>query len=249
MKRTKGFTLIELLVVIAIIAILAAILFPVFAKAREKARQTACLSNLRQLGLGVTQYIQDYDELFPCALRNGSGPYSSLDGVTDPSWFNSIYPYTKSMAINICPDAPPVTPPFTNLPPTANSASSYSYNGLLGTITDYTFVSPNVPPVAAIGGIPRPAEVMEFEDTGQTWRNSQPFPRNAGYWKDPVHTGLVNNKLDLHSAGMNMAFVDGHAKWIPATAVMVGTTLSSGVYRFPTAFDKTVNSLFNPYKQ
>ncbi len=252
MRPNKGFTLIELLVVIAIIAILAAILFPVFAKAREKARQTACLSNLKQLGLGVTQYIQDYDEQFPCSLRLGNGPYSPLDGATTPSWFNSIYPYTKSMAINICPDAPPTTVKDTNQPPMANSASSYSYNGLLGTVTDFTFVLPNAPPIAAIGGIPRPSEVMEFEDTGQTWRNSQPFPRNSsGQWRDPVHTGLVSKSLQLHSDGMNMVFVDGHAKWIPASAVMVGTTYypSGKYYGFPKSFDKTVNSLFNPYKE
>ena len=77
--QRRGFTLIELLVVIAIIAILAAILFPVFARAREKARQTSCLSNLKQLGLGMLMYVQDYDERFP------SGPYSA-GGAAGPLW-------------------------------------------------------------------------------------------------------------------------------------------------------------------
>ena len=74
MFHRRGFTLIELLVVIAIIAILAAILFPVFAKAREKARQSSCLSNLKQLGLGILSYAQDYDERFPMALAGGPTP-------------------------------------------------------------------------------------------------------------------------------------------------------------------------------
>ena len=71
--KTKGFTLIELLVVIAIIAILAAVLFPVFAKVREKARQTVCLSNEKQIGLGFMQYVEDYDEVFPMAYNDNCG--------------------------------------------------------------------------------------------------------------------------------------------------------------------------------
>lgn len=87
-RNRKGFTLIELLVVIAIIAILAAILFPVFAKAREKARQTSCQSNMRQLGLGFAQYTNDYDELQP----------------TTKNWGSEIYSYVKATAVYQCPD-------------------------------------------------------------------------------------------------------------------------------------------------
>ena len=92
----KGFTLIELLVVIAIIAILAAILFPVFARAREKARQTSCLSNLKQLTLGILMYAQDYDETMPYAVIGVMG--GQLDYVLD-----SVSPYTKNTQINLCP--------------------------------------------------------------------------------------------------------------------------------------------------
>jgi len=88
----KGFTLIELLVVIAIIAILAAILFPVFAKVREKARQISCLSNMKQLGLGLIQYNQDYDEKFTGSDNYGQG------------WAEDIYPYVKSKNVFVCPD-------------------------------------------------------------------------------------------------------------------------------------------------
>jgi prepilin-type N-terminal cleavage/methylation domain-containing protein len=108
-KKFRAFTLIELLVVIAIIAILAAILFPVFAAAREKARQIACLSNLKQLGLAVVQYTQDNDEHFPCGdnwigeQTTGTGP--DYGGVDAPyGWKYQVYPYVKSDGVFICPD-------------------------------------------------------------------------------------------------------------------------------------------------
>ena len=110
--RTRGFTLIELLVVIAIIAILAAILFPVFATARDKARQTACASNMKQLGLGMAQYIQDYDETTPC----GTWVWGNASG-----WAGQIYPYVKSANAYLCPnDASP------------QPACSYGINANLG---------------------------------------------------------------------------------------------------------------------
>jgi prepilin-type N-terminal cleavage/methylation domain-containing protein/prepilin-type processing-associated H-X9-DG protein len=121
MKR-RGFTLIELLVVIAIIAILAAILFPVFARAREKARQTSCLSNLKQMGLGMLMYAQDYDETLS---RDGNGnqptevipgqPYfnAHIPGTNPPgtcdyyyrTWASNIYPYVKNVQIFMCPSS------------------------------------------------------------------------------------------------------------------------------------------------
>jgi len=93
-RQGKGFTLIELLVVIAIIAILAAILFPVFARAREKARQTTCLSNLKQLGMGLMMYAQDWDEQLPLEPTNGNSHLGLVQG---------IYPYVKNRNIFYCP--------------------------------------------------------------------------------------------------------------------------------------------------
>jgi len=98
MKR-KGFTLIELLVVVGIIALLAAILFPVFARARENARRANCVSNLKQIGLALMQYTQDYDERYPLADLKGTNP----DGTT-PTWTGIIQPYIKSEQVFTCPN-------------------------------------------------------------------------------------------------------------------------------------------------
>ena len=93
--KSKGFTLIELLVVIAIIAILAAILFPVFAKAREKARQSSCLSNCRQLGTAYMSYCQDYDETAPFSFNYVTGAYKY--------WNDGVEPYIKNTQVMVCP--------------------------------------------------------------------------------------------------------------------------------------------------
>jgi len=109
-SSAKGFTLIELLVVIAIIAILAAILFPVFAQAREKARQISCASNEKQLGLAFIQYIQDFDEYYPNGIKNPNPENGRAPGPTGSGWdegngwSSQIYPYAKSTGLYHCPD-------------------------------------------------------------------------------------------------------------------------------------------------
>jgi len=148
MDKRKAFTLIELLVVIAIIAILAAILFPVFAAAREKARQVTCASNLKQIGLGLAQYYQDYDEvLLVVDPYAGGNPNAYQAGPTDPwnnepnywiggrpnhcqVWADFVYPYIKSTGVFLCPD---LNPQFT----IDNPPLSYAYNVYL------SFSAPN----------------------------------------------------------------------------------------------------------
>jgi len=134
----RGFTLIELLVVIAIIAILAAILFPVFATAREKARQTACLSNVKQIGLAYTQYEQDYDETVAC----GTNAWGNGEG-----WAGMVYPYVKSTAVFLCPDD--VTP---------QDIISYAANS---NMVGYTVAT-------APGPYPVPAQVSMFASPSNT---------------------------------------------------------------------------------
>jgi prepilin-type N-terminal cleavage/methylation domain-containing protein/prepilin-type processing-associated H-X9-DG protein len=102
-RQQRGFTLIELLVVIAIIAILAAILFPVFARARESARRTQCASNLKQLGMAVTMYLQDFDDTFPYG-ENWHGFTQAEDSAYFRGYYNKLQPYVKSEAVWHCPD-------------------------------------------------------------------------------------------------------------------------------------------------
>src|SRR5437870_12394037 len=102
-RQHCGFTLIELLVVIAIIAILAAILFPVFAQARDRARMSACVSNMRQIGAALLMYVQDYDETYPYIRFHGEG---GQQGLYTYCWRNAIRPYLKSVDVMACPSNP-----------------------------------------------------------------------------------------------------------------------------------------------
>ena len=125
-KSASGFTLIELLVVIAIIAILAAILFPVFAQAREKARQASCISNNKQVGLAMLQYVQDYDEQYRIGRNVTSGNANALPG---RAWAGAIYPYSKSGQLLKCPDDGTPTIASTATQPTGYPVSLvYNYN-------------------------------------------------------------------------------------------------------------------------
>jgi prepilin-type N-terminal cleavage/methylation domain-containing protein/prepilin-type processing-associated H-X9-DG protein len=175
----SAFTLIELLVVIAIIAILAAILFPVFAKAREKARQIACLSNVKQLGLGVAQYYQDYDEVSP----NGTYRSGPIGG-----WAGQIQPYTKSSAVFRCPsDAKTVL--------ASDKPSSYGMNSNFA-LGGNGQASPPIPNTSvAISAMTAPAStVLLFEVEGNTNVDVSQYlegPYTLNYNSSPFGNGSI----------------------------------------------------------
>ena len=195
MTRKSGFTLIELLVVIAIIAILAAILFPVFARAREKARQTSCLSNLKQMALGAQMYAQDYDEVLP-RLNIGPGPltYTLPNGTTYSGymlWHTSIYPYLKNYQMLSCPsDSVRYAGNYTG-------GGSYGLNSWNGG--------------RALATINFPAESMFFAEASG----------GDSYNLDGDTAGANDEMLAYarHNDGLNNAFVDGHAKWMATTNI------------------------------
>jgi len=226
MKR-RGFTLIELLVVIAIIAILAAILFPVFAQAREKSRQASCASNLKQMATAILAYIQDYDETFPLGtwLVGGTGPgwQTGWYVVTTPPdsragsatamairgsyWATAIQPYIKNWQLYKCPSAVDTVIFSGPNPGQPTIPISYVYNGLL---TNFH-----------ISGVISPAKcIMVWEGIGQlAWVNyatAMPFYMGGAmpYVAANTTSGMGRGgKADLHTGGHVKAYVDGHVKW------------------------------------
>jgi prepilin-type N-terminal cleavage/methylation domain-containing protein/prepilin-type processing-associated H-X9-DG protein len=193
--QRRGFTLIELLVVIAIIAILAAILFPVFARAREKARQTSCLSNIKQAGLGILMYAQDYDEmLVRHCYQPPSGGYP---------WQAAIMPYVKNTQMFRCPSNSTAV--------SAVGCSSYTYN--LSTVPGVGTVGCTDRPMAQIQA---PAGLLMIAEglAAQAW---------CGYWNRDTATPDPTNidpTTGRHNEGMNICYVDGHAKWMKQSNVI-----------------------------
>jgi prepilin-type N-terminal cleavage/methylation domain-containing protein len=193
---SHGFTLIELLVVVAIISILAAILFPVFARARESARRASCLSNMKQIGIGIMMYTQDYDERYPIVTSYTIDAFATE--TTTPSPFQEIYPYTKSWQILVCPSA------IAN-GATAKNATSYFIDG---TVINETGVS-----MAAIN---EPAKRIVIQDYYESRKYAYVRPYlTGGKYVSWLGTGYS----DIHFDGGNLIFADGHAKWRRKTSI------------------------------
>jgi prepilin-type processing-associated H-X9-DG protein len=186
--------LIELLVVIAIIAILAAILFPVFAQAREKARSTACLNNCKQIGTGLAMYLQDYDGMYPF------------------SWFGeygfdvALHPYIKNTGVWACPSnkLPPQTWPGYVKAGLGGLVRSYAMNGGVSTDQLRTPISES--------SITNPADTIMMLETTDTYKGT----------RGPDHETYIKTRNDvcyhvpfkIHQGGSNYVFCDGHAKWL-----------------------------------
>lgn len=196
MKR--GFTLIELLVVIAIIAILAAILFPVFAKAREKARQTSCLSNLKQIAIGVLAYAQDYDEKYPTTAIRWYGAVNGGEfDTTYALWMELIQPYCKNWQLFVCP-------------------SKSGVGTTTGRLSGQTLIN------ARVGGYTG-NQVFGYSSDGISMAALQNaseiiYASEGIYWCTRPYWWPANYALeDRHNGGVNNTFADGHAKWLQLT--------------------------------
>ncbi len=233
-QASRGFTLIELLVVIAIIAILAAILFPVFQKVRENARRASCQSNEKQLGLAFVQYCQDFDELFP----SGTIPLNACcGGVANAGagWASQVYPFIKSKGVYKCPDDSVTT-----------SNISYSYNANFNYALGSTWAGPNL---STLNGPAKTVLVFECSNTvanvdPSAFEQNSPVGAGAAGWNGQANfaTGTLgagdNSYMDgmslgtgtnqyaantgRHSDGSNFLLCDGHVKWLRGTSVSPG---------------------------
>ncbi|HEY3329623.1 MAG TPA: DUF1559 domain-containing protein [Capsulimonadaceae bacterium] len=247
MNATKksGFTLIELLVVIAIIAILAAILFPVFAKAREKARQVTCNSNLKQMGLGLLQYAQDYDEFLPCGRAAGG-----------QGWAAQVYPYLKTWNLFQCPDDSFVPGNTAWLPISyAINQNANAPSGAMNPAPLSRFTSPS-------------KTVLIFEINGgtlySTFANETGSPAGYGYTGGNPNgatgysTGNMGNRVftgnhePRHVDGSTFLAGDGHTKFlsgekvstynIPASSTTPGNLAGTGAAGTDSMVDTAGNS-------
>ena len=266
-KSQSGFTLIELLVVIAIIAILAAILFPAFARARENARRASCQSNMKQLGLSFMQYAQDFDEKLPVTAKN---TFAAGIPITGAHWPSYVYPYVKSTQIFKCPsdstkDALP------------NQVVSYGYNrniptddlnnGIKGSLAGFSATAKTVLLFEADGAkedITNPnagtADAGFGPEGAPSGNGADSLTCSTNWCFDTGHAGLTqryatgtmanqpgNRANDpRHFDGANFLMADGHVKWMKPEKVCGGWN-AVGVSDAPTGGDRAAGTSHPDY--
>jgi prepilin-type N-terminal cleavage/methylation domain-containing protein/prepilin-type processing-associated H-X9-DG protein len=266
-RTYRAFTLVELLVVIAIIAILAAILFPVFARARENARRASCMSNLKQIGLGMMMYTQDYDEHYPLYSYCTSSGCSADALDSDPSkpsgvfynayldyapaphtgnyrtWMDFIFPYVKSTQLFVCPSSP-----------VSRSVPNYGYSVAFSNFSVYSAdfghaMSPYWVPIP-LSAVVRPSEVILVAEDSQ----SESVEMNPTTIRSYAATGTASQKLQVapHLDGANMVFADGHVKWLSRQTIIGDIGTGTGICNLNSPGTPPTNSEYcsrpwNPY--
>ncbi len=201
-ERRKGFTLIELLVVIAIIAILAAILFPVFARARENARRASCTSNLKQVGIGIMMYTQDYDEKYP---------YTYYATTPLETYASVIQPYTKSLQVFNCPS-------FLGAPYVGGSSQSVSYGMSVQFDGDRIYTGK---PAVSLSAIPKPSQTLLVGEG-----NEMRLVPEGGFTAYDIPNRRPQYR---HLETTNVLFADGHVKSMKTAQVQEKANTEDGI--------------------
>ena len=266
MKNIKAFSLIELLFVIAIISLLAALLFPVFERAREQGRAAVCFSNMRQIGTGVLLYIQDYDETYPmnrmpdethplegCKLQGSSEyPIGSLED-SKINWRRIVQPYLKSKQVMICPSNPyALNSPFPKVPGGDQTNRFYTLKDYLPLSYAYNgdFFHEAVPPCLYNEKLERPRSLPEIQNSSNLiflLESRVPYP-DIGNWffsftADPSGRGPFQS----HNGQINFLFADLHAKRLKLAATCTGKLWTDS---FPdrSSACKDLNQLSEEYR-
>jgi prepilin-type N-terminal cleavage/methylation domain-containing protein/prepilin-type processing-associated H-X9-DG protein len=269
--RGAGFTLIEMLIVIAIISILAAILFPVFARARESARRASCQSNQKQIALGLTMYTQDFDERYPMTWYGLNHPetvakagepvsayfFTDVGGVRSDagnynySWMDFIYPYVKNIQLFNCPsnttprESGRLVPNYWLNPAFGNASNA---NGTTFASSLYGNLIAHITGIST-AAVERPSTTVMLGEIGNGASNS--YPKYLFTASAPGYIHETRELFEMHSQGMNVAYADGHVKWmsIATLRAQTGSDRSNNCNLNAIAESRTYCSkLWNPFR-